>query len=64
MRELGLEQVTGVEVSLVDPLFPRRDGSTRHVHVLAYFLPMDPDSAVQQAWPRCAATATSATTPS
>ncbi len=46
---VGVEHVTGVEVSLVDPLFPRRDGSTRHVHVLAYFPPLDPDSAVQQA---------------
>ncbi|MDE3064320.1 MAG: PHP domain-containing protein [Acidobacteriota bacterium] len=51
--ELGVEHVVGVEISLADPRFPRRgvDGaqSTRHVHVLAYFVPLEPDSPVQRA---------------
>jgi predicted metal-dependent phosphoesterase TrpH len=43
--------VTGVEVSLRDTQFPKvRDGVTkpRNVHVLAYFLPMDPEHPIQQ----------------
>jgi predicted metal-dependent phosphoesterase TrpH len=49
--KLGLELVTGVEVSLRDLEFPRvHDGITkaRNVHVLAYFLPMDPEHPIQQ----------------
>lgn len=48
---LGLELVTGVEVSLRDAEFPReRDSVTkaRNVHVLAYFLPLDPQHPIQQ----------------
>jgi len=49
---LGLELVPGVELSLVDDLYSRvRDGvsSPRSVHVLAYYLPLDPESPVQKA---------------
>ena len=49
--KLGLELVTGVEVSLRDTEFPRvRDGVTkaRNVHVLAYFLPLDAEHPIQQ----------------
>jgi predicted metal-dependent phosphoesterase TrpH len=48
---LGLESVTGVEVSLRDTEFPRvRDGVTtpRNVHVLAYFLPLEAEHPLQQ----------------
>jgi len=48
---LGLELVTGVEVSLRDTEFPRvRDGVTkaRNVHVLAYFLPLDVEHPLQK----------------
>ena len=48
---LGLELVTGVEVSLRDNEFPReRDGvvKARNVHVLAYFLPLDAEHPLQQ----------------
>ncbi|MGH9020943.1 MAG: PHP domain-containing protein [Acidimicrobiales bacterium] len=49
--EVGVEHVVGVEVSLVDEAFPRRgrDGVEipRSVHVLAYFCPLEPDSAFQ-----------------
>ena len=50
-ERLGLELVTGVEVSLRDTEFPRaRDGVTkpRNVHVLAYFLPLDLEHPLQQ----------------
>ena len=49
--KLGLELVTGVEVSLRDTEFPRvRDGVTkaRNVHVLAYFLPLDAEHPIQK----------------
>jgi 3',5'-nucleoside bisphosphate phosphatase len=49
--KLGLELVTGVEVSLRDTEFPRmRDGVTkpRNVHVLAYFLPLEAEHPLQQ----------------
>ncbi len=49
---LGLELITGLEVSLRDSEFPklRPDGSTgpRSVHVLAYFAPLDPSHPLQQ----------------
>jgi len=48
---LGLELVTGVEVSLRDTQFPRvRDGVTkpRNVHVLAYFLPLNAEHPLQK----------------
>ncbi len=48
---LGMEMVTGVEVSLRDTEFPRvRDGVTkpRNVHVLAYFLPLDREHPLQR----------------
>ncbi|MFI5034928.1 MAG: PHP domain-containing protein [Acidimicrobiales bacterium] len=49
--EVGVEHVPGVEISLADPAFPRLEsgGATaaRHVHVLAYFLPLDPASPLQ-----------------
>ena len=48
----GIELIPGTEISLVDHEFPRadRDGTTtgRGVHVLAYFLPLDPNSPMQQ----------------
>jgi predicted metal-dependent phosphoesterase TrpH len=47
---LGLELITGVEVSLRDTVWPReRDSVTkpRNVHVLAYFLPLDPGHPLQ-----------------
>ena len=48
---VGVEHVVGVEVSLADTIFPRRsaEGATspRQVHVLAYFVPLDPASRVQ-----------------
>jgi 3',5'-nucleoside bisphosphate phosphatase len=50
-ERLGLELVTGVEVSLRDTQFPRvRDGVTkaRNVHVLAYFLPLDLEHPLQK----------------
>jgi predicted metal-dependent phosphoesterase TrpH len=49
--EVGVEHVVGVEVSLSDLAFPRRraDGATssRQVHVLAYFVPQEPNSPFQ-----------------
>jgi hypothetical protein len=50
-ERLGLELVTGVEVSLRDTEFPRvRDGVTRarNVHVLAYFLPLEAEHPLQK----------------
>ena len=48
----GINLVVGAEISLVDNEFPRtnRDGETagRGVHVLAYFLSLDPTSPMQQ----------------
>ncbi len=48
----GVEHVVGVEISLVDPLFPvtRSDGRTeaRHVHVLGYFLSLEPEDPFQR----------------
>ncbi len=49
--EHGIELVPGVEISLVDDEFPkRRNGQTvsRNVHVLAYFLPLDPEHPLQK----------------
>jgi predicted metal-dependent phosphoesterase TrpH len=56
MREacgrLGIELVSGVEVSLRDNEFPKRrsDASVgaRNVHVLGYFLPLDPTHPLQR----------------
>lgn len=48
---LGLELVPGVEISLRDNEFPKeggRHGAPRNVHVLAYFLPLDPTDPVQE----------------
>jgi 3',5'-nucleoside bisphosphate phosphatase len=49
---LGVEYITGVEVSLRDNEFPhaRPDGSVgpRNVHVLAYFVPLDPSHPLQR----------------
>lgn len=49
--QLGIEHVSGVEVSLRDNEFPirRSDGSTgaRNVHVLAYFLPLESSHPLQ-----------------
>ncbi len=51
-ERLGIELVSGVEVSLRDNAFPKRrpDGSVgpRNVHMLAYFLPMNEDHPLQQ----------------
>jgi 3',5'-nucleoside bisphosphate phosphatase len=51
-ERFGVELVSGVEVSLRDNEFPKLqpDGSTgpRNIHVLAYFLPLDPTSGLQQ----------------
>jgi predicted metal-dependent phosphoesterase TrpH len=49
--EHGIELIAGVEVSLVDDEYPKqRNGQTvaRNVHVLAYFLPLDPEHPLQQ----------------
>ncbi len=49
--KVGLELVTGCEISLADSAFPvLRDGTyqPRGVHVLVYFLSIDPTSPVQQ----------------
>ncbi len=49
--KVGLELITGCEISLADSAFPvMRDGqlSARGVHVLVYFLSTDPTSPVQQ----------------
>ena len=50
--QYGIELVPGVEVSLLDNVFPRRgDGGAtfaRGVHVLAYFLPLDAEHPVQR----------------
>ena len=47
-----IELVPGVEISLLDPVFPRRrdDGAEapRAIHVLAYYLPLDPAHPLQQ----------------
>jgi predicted metal-dependent phosphoesterase TrpH len=49
---LGIEHVAGVEISLRDDSFPRQypDGTrgNRNVHVLAYFVPLDPAHPLQQ----------------
>jgi 3',5'-nucleoside bisphosphate phosphatase len=50
-RHHGIELVPGVEVSLRDNEFPMTRGGhivPRNVHVLAYFLPMDPTHPIQQ----------------
>lgn len=50
-EQVGIEHVTGVEISLLDAEFPReRDGHVfaRGVHVLAYFVPLEPDHPFQQ----------------
>jgi len=50
-ERFGVELVSGVEVSLRDNEFPKRrpDGSVgpRNVHVLAYFVPLDPEHPLQ-----------------
>ena len=49
-ERLGIEQVTGVEVSLRENEFPTsRDGqrTPRNVHMLGYFLPLDPTHPLQ-----------------
>ena len=50
--ERGIELVTGTEISLRDDANPRRrlDGGEepRNVHVLAYFVPLDPSHPLQQ----------------
>ena len=49
--EVGIEHVAGVEVSLRDNEFPMtRNGVTqaRNVHVLAYFLPLEPSHPIQE----------------
>ena len=55
MREacdtLGIEHITGVEISLRDNEFPRRrngETSPRNVHVLAYFPPLAPEHPLQK----------------
>jgi 3',5'-nucleoside bisphosphate phosphatase len=49
--EHGIELIPGTEISLRDNSFPRihNDGATSHrnVHVLAYFLPLDPAHPLQ-----------------
>lgn len=49
---LGIELITGLEVSLRDAQFPKThpDGSSgpRSVHVLAYFAPLEPSHPLQQ----------------
>ncbi|MDH2902333.1 MAG: PHP domain-containing protein [Actinomycetota bacterium] len=51
-ERLDLELIAGVEISLLDNTFPRRGGGgesfARGVHVLAYFLPLEPEHPVQQ----------------
>lgn len=51
-ERLGIELVSGVEVSLRDNEFPKRrsDASVgaRNVHVLGYFLPLDPTHPLQR----------------
>ncbi len=48
----GIELVPGVEISLLDDVFPRRDDQgdahPRGVHVLAYFLPLDESHPLQR----------------
>lgn len=48
----GVEYVTGVEVSLRDNEFPRPPTATgpvaRNVHVLAYFVPLEPEHPLQR----------------
>ena len=49
--ELGIELIPGVEVSLRDNEIPkvgRQHGSPRNVHVLAYFLPLEPTHPLQK----------------
>jgi predicted metal-dependent phosphoesterase TrpH len=50
-ERLGLELVNGVEVSLRDDEWPRSPGgesTSRNVHVLAYFLPQEPEHPLQR----------------
>src|ERR1700722_15082254 len=50
-RRRGIELVPGVEVSLRDNEFPMTRGGQivpRNVHVLAYFLPMEPTHPIQR----------------
>ena len=48
----GLTLIPGTEISLIDHEFPRRDregrSGGRGVHVLAYFLPLEPESPMQR----------------
>lgn len=48
----GVELVPGVEISLLDTVFPRHDDRDephpRGVHVLAYFVPLDDENPVQR----------------
>ena len=48
----GVEYVTGVEISLRDNEFPKvrsaSDTVARNVHVLAYFVPLDPEHPLQR----------------
>lgn len=46
--EVGLRAISGVELSLRDPRFPRPDGRDRSVHVLAYFVTLDEESPFQR----------------
>jgi predicted metal-dependent phosphoesterase TrpH len=50
--QYGIELVPGTEISLRDDSFPRHndDGTTspRNVHVLAYFLPLEPEHPLQK----------------
>ncbi len=49
--EFGVELVDGVEISLLDSAIPKiRNGQSvpRNVHVLAYFVPLDPSHPVQE----------------
>jgi predicted metal-dependent phosphoesterase TrpH len=48
--DLGIEHVTGLEVSLRENAFPKHDDggtSPRNVHVLAYFVPLEPAHPLQ-----------------
>jgi len=49
---LGIDLITGVEISLRDSVFPKllADGrkEARNVHVLAYFVPLEPSHPLQQ----------------
>jgi len=49
--QYGVELVDGVEISLLDSTIPKiRNGQSvpRNVHVLAYFLPLDPNHPLQE----------------